>query len=62
MNQFRQYDLHKDKKAIQRIWREVGWLGKGKAKKKAMDLTVECGRALVAEVQGERKKPHAIFG
>ncbi|RLC89874.1 MAG: hypothetical protein DRI37_02955 [Chloroflexi bacterium] len=53
MNQFRQYDPRKDKKAIRRIWREVGWLGKGKDKKKAMDLVVECGRALVAEVQGE---------
>jgi len=53
VNQFRQYDPRKDKKAIQRIWREVGWLGKGKDKKKAMDLAVQCGRALVAEVQGE---------
>ncbi len=53
MNQFRRYDPRKDKKAIRRIWREVGWLGKGKDKKKAMDLVVQCGRALVAEVQGE---------
>jgi hypothetical protein len=50
---FRDYDPPKDKDAVHRIWREVGWLEEGEKKAEAVDLLVECGRALVAEVNGE---------
>lgn len=49
----RNYDPKKDKDAVHRIWREVGWLEKDKKKEETMDLFVECGRALVAEINGE---------
>ncbi len=48
---FRDYIPEKDRKAAHRIWSEVGWLEKGK--EEPMDATVECGRALVAQVNGE---------
>jgi len=48
---FRDYIPEKDREAAHRIWAEVGWLEKGK--EEPMDTTVECGRALVAEVNGE---------
>jgi len=48
------YDPNKDRDAIRRIWHEVGWLEKGKEQQKeAMDLIVECGRALVAKINEE---------
>src|ERR687887_1055244 len=47
----RDYDPGRDKEAAHRIWREVGWLEKGK--EEGMDLLVEAGRALVGEAQGE---------
>jgi hypothetical protein len=46
----RDYDPSKDKDAVHRIWHEVGWLEKDK--EEAADLVIECGRALVAEVNG----------
>ncbi len=48
---FRSYDPQKDKEAAHRIWLEIGWLEKGK--EEAMDLFVECGRALVADIHGQ---------
>ncbi|MFX1533258.1 MAG: GNAT family N-acetyltransferase [Promethearchaeota archaeon] len=50
---WRSYDPKKDKEAYHRIWREVGWLGKEKEKGNMMDRYIECGRALVAEINGE---------
>lgn len=49
--EFRNYDPAKDKEAVQRIWREAGWLEEGK--EEVMDFVVECGRALVADLDGE---------
>jgi predicted acetyltransferase len=49
---FRPFDAEKDKQACYRIWRETGWLEKGKEEQ--MDVwTSGQGRALVAEVNGE---------
>lgn len=47
---FRSYDRGRDKEAAQRIWREVSWLHKGD--EAAMDIFVQSGRAMVAEVDG----------
>jgi hypothetical protein len=49
--EFRAYNPEKDREAVHRIWRETGWLEKDK--EEAMDLFVECGRALVADIAGE---------
>ncbi len=48
---FRRYDPDRDREAVHRIWYETGWLKKGK--EEIMDLFVECGRALVAELHEE---------
>ena len=48
---YRDYNPKRDKEAVHRIWREVGWLKKGK--EEAMDLHVESGRAIVADVNNE---------
>jgi hypothetical protein len=47
---YRPYDPAKDKEAIQRIWREIGWLEKGK--EESLDLLLSCSRALVADISG----------
>lgn len=50
----RDYDPKKDREAVQRIWREVGWSEiDNKRQAMALDLLATCGRALVAEVNGE---------
>jgi predicted acetyltransferase len=50
----RDYDPQKDREAIQRIWREVGWSEKdNKQQEEALDIFAACGRAFVAEVNGE---------
>lgn len=49
---FRDYDPGRDKEAVHRIWREIGWIEKRK-EGEAMDLFLESSRALVAEVNGE---------
>jgi predicted acetyltransferase len=49
--EFRNYDPEQHKEAIHRLWRGIGWLEKGD--EEAVDLFIECGRALVAEVNGE---------
>ncbi len=48
---FREYDPARDKDTVRRIWREIGWLHRGK--EEASDLIAGAGRALVAEVGGE---------
>lgn len=47
----RPFDAEKDKEACYRIWREVGWLEKGKEEQ--MDSCFEAATALVAEIHGE---------
>ena len=44
----RRYNPKRDRAAVHRIWSETGWMEKGQ--EKAVDLFVECGRAIVAEV------------
>ena len=52
MMKYRGYDPDRDKKAVARIWREIGWLEK-KEYEKAMDAVLKSGRTMVAEVNGE---------
>jgi GNAT superfamily N-acetyltransferase len=49
----RLYDEKKDKKSVQRIWRECGWLGKDKNELKAMDIFISTSKPWVAELNGE---------
>ena len=51
MMKYRGYDPDRDKKAVVRIWREIGWLEK-KEHEKAMDAVLKSGRTMVAEVNG----------
>ncbi len=48
---FREYDPERDKDAVRRIWRETGWLRKGK--EEASDALIDAARAFVAETGGE---------
>jgi hypothetical protein len=50
---FRNYDPKKDKKAVQRIWRETGWIGDEKKEKKMLNIFIQGGRTLVAELNRE---------
>jgi len=50
---FRNYDPNRDREAVHRIWREVGWLEKDEKMERAADVIIECSRALVAEINGE---------
>ncbi len=47
----RDYDPTTHRDSVLRIWREVGWLPKGKEDQ--ADLYLRCGRAVVAEMEGE---------
>jgi hypothetical protein len=49
--QWRDYDPKNDRDAVHRIWREVGWLPKGN--EPAVDAFLSCGRALVADADGQ---------
>jgi len=49
---FRDYDPGRDREAVHRIWREIGWIEK-KKEQEAMDLFLESSRAMVAEVNSE---------
>ncbi|MBN1978340.1 MAG: GNAT family N-acetyltransferase [Anaerolineae bacterium] len=50
---FRDYDPEKDKEAVLRIWREVGWIEEGKDRlAEVLARFISCGRALVAEIDG----------
>ena len=48
---FRNYDRARDREAVHRIIREVGWLAQGK--EEVLDASIESARAMVAEVNGE---------
>ena len=50
---FRNYDPEKDQKAAHRIWQETGWLENEKRAKAMMDIFVQAGRTLVADINGE---------
>ncbi|GAI42434.1 unnamed protein product, partial [marine sediment metagenome] len=49
---YRQYDHKRDKKAIQRIWHEIGWLEKGK--EEIANLHIKSGRS-TAITRGARR-------
>ncbi len=49
---FRSYNPEKDKKAVYRIWYEVGWLEDEKGEK-GLDIFLSKGRALVADLNDE---------
>ncbi|MCD4739052.1 MAG: GNAT family N-acetyltransferase, partial [Anaerolineae bacterium] len=53
MAMFRRYNPATDKAAVQRVWREVGWLTDKKEHRRAFDILLQASRALVAEVNGE---------
>ncbi len=48
---YRQYDNKRDEKAVQRIWREIGWLEKGK--EEVANLHIKSGRAIITQVNNE---------
>jgi hypothetical protein len=48
---FRDYDAERDKEATHRIWHEIDWIDKGE--EEALDVYAGCGRAMVAEIDGE---------
>ena len=50
--EFREYDPQRDKQAVHRIWREIGWIEKEKDEG-AMDVFLDGSRNVVAEVNGE---------
>ena len=47
---FREYRKEQDLEAVRRIWMEIGWIDKDQTE--VVDLMVEAGRTLVAEVNG----------
>ncbi len=51
----RPFDPSKDREAVRRIWREIGWLElePNSEAVEVVDKWVDAGRALVAEVEGE---------
>lgn len=54
MHSFRPYDCERDRKALQRLWTEIGWIevdNDGHAT--ALDRFLGAARSLVAEVNGE---------
>ncbi len=53
MIKLRDYDPTKDKKAVYRIWRKVGWLEEGEKQQEVAGLAIGCSRARVAEIDGE---------
>jgi len=50
--QFRPYDAKRDREAVLRIWREVGWIEAGEKGAMAMDGRIGVGAAMVCEVEG----------
>jgi GNAT superfamily N-acetyltransferase len=48
---FRIYEVDRDREAVVRIWREVGWI-EDEAHEKALDVFLEGGRSLVADLDG----------
>ena len=51
MAHFREYDPQKDRNAVHRIWKEVGWLEEGQ--ETAADEFIDATRAFVADIDGE---------
>ncbi len=50
--EYRIYDPEKDKDAVHRIWREIGWV-EDEEGEKAMDLFLDGARVLVKDIDGE---------
>ena len=50
--EIRQYDPSRDREAVQRIWREVGWLEDEKGHREGLGHFTECGKAFVADIRG----------
>ena len=48
----RRYDHQRDRAAMMRVHREVGWLGKEEEKERQFDIFFQAGRGFVAEVAG----------
>ena len=48
----RTYEPERDREAARRIWRETGWV-EGKEQEETLDLFLEAGRVLVADLGGE---------
>ena len=48
----RAYDPKRDREAVERIWREVGWVDSDEAKK-GLEVFLRSGRTLVSELDGE---------
>ena len=49
----RHYDPGRDKDAMLRIWREIGWIEDKKSHTEGLDLYLEACRTRVSEVHGE---------
>ena len=49
---FRKYDQEKDKLAVQRIWKECGWIEDEDKHKKALDIFTDCSRSMIVEHDG----------
>ncbi|MCC7353288.1 MAG: GNAT family N-acetyltransferase [Anaerolineae bacterium] len=48
----RDYDPTKDRAAVLRLWREIGWLREGNPDE-ALDCLLQAGRTLVSDINGE---------
>ncbi|MEA2015858.1 MAG: GNAT family N-acetyltransferase, partial [Actinomycetota bacterium] len=48
----RKYNAEKDKKAICRIWEEIGWIQKEKSQKESVGLMLDCSEPWVCEYRG----------
>ena len=46
----RNYQSQKDIDDVKRIWLEIGWIDKSKEHKKALELFLSDGKAIVAEI------------
>ena len=49
---YREYNPAEDKEAVCRVLREVGWLPPEEQKERYLALALECGRAMVADLNG----------
>ncbi len=47
---FREYDYKKDRKAVHRIWKEIGWLEENE---ETLDILIDASCARIAEINGE---------
>jgi len=51
-NEFRKYNARKDKKSVQRMWRECGWLSDEKREIEASDLFIKVSSGWVYDMDG----------